>query len=193
MKKCRDVHNEPSRGQRLFWATLEAKTPKGWMGQRRKQLFQQKYTASNWIDASDMQSSSSSSSSDCFSSFTKDFKDIGALEIHEISTLNRSRGAWPVWLIQFKPVSEAANLLAIDPSTRWPTVRAERERSSSYFIAPVVAVARAAGAVALLTACRLIGECKFRRLPRKHRFISFATRFTILYIISIIASSWIVS
>lgn len=117
--------------------------------------------------------SSSSSSNDCFKSFTKDFKDRSiknSWDFHFESD-PESQPAWPVWLIQFKAVSEAANLLAIDPS-RWPTVREQlifyrRCRCSC------TCSCHRRPSVCPLTACRFIGECKFRRLPRK-RFAAAA-------------------
>lgn len=147
MKKCRDVggdsaaidvNNEPSRGQRLFQATLEARAESGpeesnysckniqhLIGSMRVTC---KVAAATAVAAAPTETASRVS---------RTISKTAALKIHKISTLDgqsepdlgleqgleaesepEPEPAWPVWLIQFKVVSEAANLLAIDPTAK---------------------------------------------------------------------------
>jgi len=72
-------------------------------------------TASNWIDANGMQRRKNFWTRGLDESFQRH----SPLKIHKILTLSsESQMAGLVWLIQFKALSEAANLLAIDPMSQ---------------------------------------------------------------------------
>lgn len=192
MKKCRDVggdsaaidvNNEPSRGQRLFQATLEARAESGpeesnysckniqhLIGSMRVTC---KVAAARAVAAAPTETASRVS---------RTISKTAALKIHKISTLDgksepelgseqgleaesepEPEPAWPVWLIQFKVVSEAANLLAIDPTAK------TREQLIFYRFCRCSCTCNLQpllDSAPLCDCCPFIGECKFRRCSR---------------------------
>lgn len=141
MKKCRDVgggsaaidvNNEPSRGQRLFQATLEAKAESGpeesnYSCKNIQHLIGSMRVTCKVAAATAVAAAPTATASRVSRTISK----TAALKIHKISTLDgqsepelgseqglEPEPAWSVWLIQFKVVSEAANLLEIDPTAK---------------------------------------------------------------------------
>lgn len=190
MKKCRDVggdsaaidvNNEPSRGQRLFQATLEAEAESGpeesnYSCKNIQHLIGSMRVTCKVAAATAVAAAPTATASRVSRTISK----TAALKIHKISTLDgqsepelgseqgseaepEPEPAWPVWLIQFKVVSEAANLLAIDPTAK------TREQLIFYRFCRCSCTCNLQpllDSAPLCDCCPFIGECKFRRCSR---------------------------
>lgn len=180
MKKCRDVggdsaaidvNNEPSRGQRLFQATLDAEAESGpeesnYSCKNIQHLIGSMRVTCKVAAATAVAVAPTATASRVSRTISK----TAALKIHKISTLDgqsepepEPEPAWPVWLIQFKVVSEAANLLAIDPTAK------TREQLIFYRFCRCSCTCNLQpllDSAPLCDCCPFIGECKFRRCSR---------------------------
>lgn len=187
MKKCRDVggdsaaidvNNEPSRGQRLFQATLEAEAESGPEESNYSCKNIQHLIGSMRVTCKVAAATAAPTAT--ASRVSRTISKTAALKIHKISTLDgqsepelgseqgseaepEPEPAWPVWLIQFKVVSEAANLLAIDPTAK------TREQLIFYRFCRCSCTCNLQpllDSAPPCDCCPFIGECKFRRCSR---------------------------